>query len=284
VSVIVAAILGAVVGLGSLVVAAGLRGQALLSTPSSRPTGAVVAAAARALGAALVGYWLTGWPVLGVALGIAAFAAPSVIGTSARHRRELARVEAVASWTEHLRDTIAGANGLEHAIAASGAVAPTALAPEIHRLVGQLGYLPLPVALRTFADDVSHPTCDFVVAGLTVAAQKEARELGSLLTQLAASARGEALMRSRVWAGRARTRTSVRVVGLAVVLFALGLVVFDRAYLEPYSSITGQLVLAIVVVIFAASMVAMDRMGRIRLPERFLARRAAPGAVPEGAP
>jgi hypothetical protein len=79
-------------------------------------------------------------------------------------------------------------------------------------------------------------------------------------------------MRSRVWAGRARTRTSVRVITGAVLLFAIGLVLFDRAYLEPYGSFGGQAMLGLVVVIFAAAFVAMDRMGRIEPPERFVGR------------
>jgi len=272
-TILVAAVLGATIGLGLLTAVAGLSGRVVIAPRTDlRPSGASLVAVGRVVGAALVVYWLTAWPVLAVAGGAAAAAFPAVVAGANRHRRELARVEAVASWTEHLRDTIAGANGLEHAIAASATVAPTALKPEVQRLAAQLGFVPLPEALRQLADDVDHPTCDFVVAGLTIAAQKEARELGALLGQLAASARAEAQMRSRVWAGRARTRTSVRVIGAAVVLFALGLVVFDRGYLEPYGSLTGQCVLAAVVAVFAASLMAMDRMGRIRLPERFLRR------------
>ena len=80
-------------------------------------------------------------------------------------------------------------------------------------------------------------------------------------------------MRARVWAGRARTRTSVRVISGCVLLFALGLLVFDRSYLAPYDTATGQLALLVVGTVFAGSVAAMERMGRIQLPERFVRRR-----------
>ena len=77
------------------------------------------------------------------------------------------------------------------------------------RLAGRLEFEPLPDALRRFADDVDHPTCDFVVAGLITAAEKEARDLTPLLAQLAACARdgarpATALRRRRENSRRAR--------------------------------------------------------------------------------
>ena len=52
-------------------------------------------------------------------------------------------------------------------------------------------------------------------------------------------------MRLRIEASRARTRTSVKVITVFTVLFAVGLVVFNRDYLEPYDSVVGQLVLGL---------------------------------------
>lgn len=277
-------LLGAGLGTGILLVVHGLRGRAALgSVGSFGSSGTAVAPdrmlrlAALVVGAAVATYLLTGWPVAAVGVASATLALPRALGGASRHRAEIARVEAIATWAEQLRDTVAAANGLEHAIGASAAVAPAPLATPLARLATRLEYEPLPAALRAFADDVDHPAADFVVAGLVVAAEKEARELGPLLGQLAESARAEAQLRARVWAGRARTRTSVRVISACVGLFAAGLVLFDRAYLEPYGSATGQLVLVAVIAMFAGSFVAMDRMGRIELPQRFLGRRARAG-------
>jgi Flp pilus assembly protein TadB len=272
VSALLVALLGATAGLGVVLVLAAARGTSVLPP---RPTAASPGSAGRGLAALAVGavvQIVTGWPVAALAAAVAVVALPHVLGGAARHRSEVARVEAVAAWTEQLRDTIAAANGLEHAIAASAEVAPAPIAAEVGRLVARLDYERLPDALRSFADEVDHPAADFVVAGLIVASERQARDLASMLGQLAGCARDEAQMRSRVWAGRARTRTSVRVITGAVLLFAIGLVLFDRAYLAPYGSFGGQAMLGLVVVIFAAAFVAMDRMGRIEPPERFVGR------------
>ncbi len=189
------------------------------------------------------------------------------------HQREIDRVEAVASWAEMLRDTIAAAAGLEQAIVATGPIAPAPIAAPVARLAVAVELEPLAPALRRFADEVDHPTCDFVVAALVIATEREARELGPLLGQLAVCARDEAKMRTRIWIDRARTRTSVRVIAGCVVAFASGLFVLSRTYLQPYDSTAGQLVLLAIGALFAASFAAMSRMGRIALPERFVARR-----------
>jgi len=276
--------LGGVVGLGVLLVIAGLAGRRAL--PEARIGGRVVQGGRRPghllLRVALVGagavavVLATGWLAAGLLVLLAGLALPHALGGRGRHQAELDRVEAIAAWSEMVRDTMAGANGLEQAIAGSAPVAPAAIAPEVGRLAARLDRVGLSRALRQFADEVDHPTADFVVAGLVTAAEREARELGPLLTQLAECARDEAQMRARVWAGRARTRTSVRVISASVVLFALGLVLFDRGYLEPYDSVGGQVVLLAIGSIFACSIVVMDRMGRIELPERFVGRRVAP--------
>lgn len=277
--------LGAGLGVGVLLVVAGASGRQALPdvrvSAGPRPGGWPGRGIVRlgvTFGVAIVAYFLTGWAAAGVLAGAAAWAAPSAFGGRRRHQAELAKVEAIASWAEMLRDTMAAASGLEQAIAASAPVAPLAISPAVSRLAARLDHVRLPVALRAFADDVDHPTADFVVAGLVTAADGRARELGPLLTQLAECARAEAQLRSRMWAGRARTRTSVRVISGSVALFALGLAVFDRAYLRPYGSATGQLALLAIGAVFAGAVVAMDRMGRIKLSDRFVGRRAELGA------
>ena len=106
-----------------------------------------------------------------------------------------------------------------------------------------------------------------------MAAEREARELGPLLGHLAECARDDARMRSRVWVGRARTRSAVRIIGGVVVISVIALALIDRHYLQPYGTVTGQLVLLAVIALFAAALAAMDRIGRIAVPERFVGRR-----------
>jgi hypothetical protein len=228
-----------------------------------------------ALSAGIAVYGLTHWLAGGLLAVVGAAIAPTVLSGRSDHEREIARVEAIASWAEMLRDTIAGAAGLEQAIAATGPIAPLPIAEPVARLAARLDFEPLPAALRRFADEVDHPTADFVVAALVTAAEKEARDLGPLLGHLAECARDEAKMRTRIWIDRAKTRTSVKVIAGCVVAFAAGLLLFSRPYLEPYDDATGQVVLLAIGALFFVSLVGMERMARLAVPERFVRRRTS---------
>jgi hypothetical protein len=270
-------LLGAATGLGLLVVLGALTGRLALPWRGlGQRVDRLLLRAGLAFGGATVMFLFTRWPV--AALFAAGFGAwlPSAAEAGGRVHAEIAKVEAIATWTEQLRDTLAAASGLESALTATARLAPAAIAPAVERLGARVEYERTTDALRAFAADVDHPVADFAVAALVVAAEQQARDLSPLLGQLAASARDEARMRSRVWVGRARTRTSVRVIAAVVPLMVGAVMALDRHYFDPYDSAGGQAALLIVGLVFLASLAAMERMGRIALPERFVARRSAP--------
>ena len=273
------AVLGAGAGIGCLLVLLGVRGRRVLGKDNAphrpgRHPGQYVARIACGLGAAILVALATRWPIASVAAAFVGFAMPDVRAASGRHQREVARVEAIAAWTEQLRDTLSAANGLEHAITAAARLAPAPIELPVARLAARLQYEPLSRSLREFAMEVDHPLADFVVAALVMAREREARELGPLLGHLAECARDDARMRSRVWVSRARTRTAVRIIGGVVVVSVAALYVINAEYLAAYGTIGGQMVLLLVIVLFGAALAAMDRLGRIAVPERFIARRS----------
>lgn len=182
-------------------------------------------------------------------------------------------VEALAVWTEQLRDTIAGSSGIEQAITVTASTAPPLLRSSVERLAARLGFSPLPDAVREFAEDVDHPLADFVAAALITAAENQVREMGALLGHLAQCCRDDVSMRTRVWVARARTRSAVRIISVVVVVFVGGLVLLDPDYLSPYGSPTGLLMAGLVVGMFIAAFESMRRLGRIDNPVRFIARR-----------
>lgn len=186
-------------------------------------------------------------------------------------------VEAIASWTENLRDVICSSAGMVDAIIATAQRPPSIIADPVQRLASSLRYEPLEDCLRAFADDVDHPTCDFVVAALVVATRNPARDLAQLLTHLAACTRLECDLYLRVWVSRARARTAVRIVVGAVAVFAASMVVFSTGYLAPYASVQGGLVLVAVVSLWVVCIKWMSDIARIELPRRFLAIRPTEG-------
>jgi Flp pilus assembly protein TadB len=214
---------------------------------------------------------VTGWPVVVVLLGLAVWSLPALVGPDRDHRRRLGRIEAVAGWTESLRDTLGAAAGLEQAIVATATMAPAPIREEVTRLADALRRGDrLPDALRTFATEVDDATADLVVTALVMAAERNARHLGDLLTSLATAARDQASLRMRVAASRARVRTSTRVITIVTALMAGGLILFNRPYLHPYDSPLGQLLLLAIGGCFAAGFAWLGRIGRFTDPPRLL--------------
>lgn len=275
-AVLLSAALGAAVGLGILLCVAGASGRRVLRAATvQRQLHSIDQLALRvslALVGLVLGYVLTRWPVVAAVGAAIGWLSPAIRATRGRGERDIAKVEAIATWTEQLRDTLGGASGLQSALVATAAVAPHSLAPAVRRLAARLEYERTATALREFANDVAHPVADFVVAALVIATEHQARDLGGLLSELASSAREEARLRTRVWVGRSRTRASVRIIAAIVPLMVGAVMVVDRQYLAPYDSAGGQVALLAVVAVFGAAVAAMERMGRIRLPERFVSR------------
>lgn len=271
----VATLAGAGLGLGVLLLAAGLAGTTTLVPRKARAWRRggerLTARLASAVAAGVTVGLLTGWPVAALLSAAATLAAPALLSGGRRRTADLARIEAVAGWAEMLRDTMAGAAGLEQAITATAPVAPLPIRPAVVTLAGDLEHgRRLPPALRRFADDVADPTCDLVVAALLLAAEHQTRKLADLLGTLAGAARDQAGLRLRVEAGRARTRTSVRVIIGATSSLVLGLAVLNRGYLTPYDSPAGQLMLLAVGALFAAAFGWLARMTRPAAPARLL--------------
>ena len=183
-------------------------------------------------------------------------------------------VEAIAIWTEQLRDTISAATGLEQAILATQNHAPPILASHIQRLAAGIRYGSTEDALRIFADDVAHPTCDFVIAALITASQHQARDIAQLLTHLSECAREECRFHLRMWVSRARIRTATRMIMAVVVFFVVGLVVLDPGYLTPFGSTEGIMFLLLALASFGIALTMLQRLARTPMPARFLSERA----------
>jgi len=182
-------------------------------------------------------------------------------------------VEAIATWTDQLRDTISASGGLMQAIVATETLAPAVIRNDVRRLVSDLTYGDLDAGLRRFADSVGHPSCDFVVAALITANRHHARDLAELLGHLAECAREESRMHLRIWVGRARLKSAMRIVKIVIVAFVLGLLLLDPGYLRPFTTLGGIPVLVAIVADFAAALWLMNRLGERRQGFRFVGRR-----------
>ena len=212
----------------------------------------------------------TRWVVAGVGVGLLAYSWRSISGAGTE-RLALARLDGLATWTESLRDTIAGAVGLEQAIPASTRIAAPEIKEPLYRMVDRLHTrMAMPEALRLFAVDLNDPSADLIIAALIINSRLRGPGLRDLLGALARSVREELDMRRKVSAERRSTRRSVQIVIGVSVGMAIVLALIDHAFLAPYGTVLGQLVLAVIAMIYAAGIIWLRRLARFESPQRLL--------------
>ncbi len=218
----------------------------------------VVLAATRwvlpALACGAMGWWVTGL----------------IADRDRRGPGELERVEALATWTEQLRDVLMAGDQAIGAIQATVATCPEPVRPQVRALASRLGRQPEQVVLRQFADDLDDPTADLIAAGLLVALTKGGRA-ERVLSSLAQQARHQAERRKLLEAEREPARREVWwVTGLMTAQLVGGLVFARSSYLAPYRTLGGQVVLCVLLGAFLALIVYVQRLSRFTRPARFL--------------
>jgi tight adherence protein B len=205
---------------------------------------------------------ITRWPVAGLTAAVAAVTLPSAL-RSTSSQDTTRRAEAVAVWTELLRDTLTASAGLGQAIVTTANLAPEAVRVPASRLADRImSGVPVDAALQLFASEIDDPSADEVVSALRLATTHRAQRLVDLLGALAESTRDVVAMRLRVEASRASARSGVRLVLCFSIGFVALLTIAARSYLTPFGSVTGQLVLVVVGVCYGAGLMLMVRLVR----------------------
>ena len=234
------------------------------------PSDLVLRLGLAAAGATILGL-VTRWPVAALGGGLMGFFAKELLSPQTTRQAPIERTEAIAVWTEQLRDTMAAAAGLQQAIVATAPLAPEPIREEVQRAADEAMRGPLVPVLLRMADAIADPTADLVVTALVLAASGEAQDLGEVLSTIALSARDDAIMRRFVDASRSRTRTAVRTITAIALLTLVGLLLVGHGYLRPYSGAAGQAVLAVVLLCYGTGVGLLHRMARDKPLERILA-------------
>lgn len=214
---------------------------------------------------------ITRWPVAFPIGVMATIGLPSLFGqTSAA--LSVAKLEAIATWTEMLHSTLAASAGLNQAVMATAPMAPIPIRSATLALAGRLrAGMYSKDALIQFAEEVADPSTDRVVCALILASSARAQRLGDLLSALADSTREDVALRLRIETSRASPRSGIRTVMIFSVAFAAALAVLAHSYLAPFGSPTGQVILVGIGILYAAGLTLMVRMARPPRPVRLLA-------------
>lgn len=279
---LLAALSGAALIAGLWCVAAGLIGRVPNTAPTPPPSRWSRSAAAMtpgrlkamlaALACGITALALTRWPVAGIAAGAAVACIPRIV-TGRVAAQRIQRLEALEQWTRRLADLLAAGRGLEQAIEHSATRnVPAAIADPVAQLARRLIILRMPTeqALRLFADELDDPIADRIAAALILVARRRGTGASTVLGGLAELVARDVTDRREVEAARAEHRTTVRwVIGILLVLTTAA--VFQRSYVAPFGTPTGQAVLGVVVTCYAGALWWLHRLGDPDESHRFLA-------------
>ena len=263
---------GLLVTAGLVALAVGLRG----SDPADRPPGDPLATRAHVLwygapGAATprvvrlrrvqlplvlvgapLGWLFSGIPLTALLVPLGVFGLPWLFDATRSDTHRVEQLEALAEWTQRIADVLLLGVGLNQALVTSRRTAPAALEPEIAELAARLQSRWRPEdALRAFADSLADATADKVLGALVLRSGDSGPGLARALADLADSVRDEVRQRRAIEADRAKHRTTIRwMVGIILLVIVMGS--FNSSYTEPYRSLIGQIVLAVLAAAFVA--------------------------------
>jgi len=189
----------------------------------------------------------------------------------------MARLEALVSWSEALRDALRS-SGMEDALRRVSLSAAPAIGREMRRLVHNLDPkvgMSTGEALRVLAEDLDDPSADTVIAPLVLAVEQQAKGVADLLSSLARAGRAELTMRGRIEAQRAPMYLQVRIVVWFSLCLFVALMVVARGYMSPFSSALGEVILAFAIGCYGAGLFVMLRLVRERPEPRLLKRESS---------
>jgi Flp pilus assembly protein TadB len=218
---------------------------------------------------AIVAFGFTRWPVAALAGGAAGWVLAGIRNRKEREHIER-RTEAIALWTEMLRDAIGTARGIEGVLVATAATAPLPIKPELAAMAERLQHEPLDRVLDGLANDLDHPLGDLVVTALRLTSTTGGSNVRDVLGSLATAAYAEAESQRRISVAREKPRAAMKYSAIIICGFVVLLTIFSRRYLDPYSSPIGQIVLLFVALYWTAGFWWMNSMGRTEPVDRFL--------------
>jgi hypothetical protein len=209
--------------------------------------------------------------VFGVIVGAGVVLWPMVVGGGKVERAALAKLEALAQWTEALRDLAQKGSGLESVIPRTVDTASDVLVGPLRLMSRRLSVkVPLPQALSLFADEVGDASADTVVAALALSARQRRGRLSDVLGTLSEALRDELEQRTKVM----RERNVIRREAAQVAVLSGLLVAGASLFAPPTLPVEGDSAAQVLPLVLAVAFVfVFSRVRKLAEPEpqpRFL--------------
>ena len=209
--------------------------------------------------------------VFGVIVGAGVVLWPMVVGGGKAERAALAKLEALAHWTEALRDLAQKGSGLESVIPRTVDTASDVLVGPLRLMSRRLSVkVPLPEALSLFADEVDDASADTVVAALALSARQRRGRLSDVLSTLSEALRDELEQRTKVMRERNVIRREAAQVAVLTGVLVTGASLFAPPSLPVDDDGAAQILPLLLAIAFV---VVFSRVRKLAEPEpqpRFL--------------
>ncbi|MEN3123876.1 type II secretion system F family protein [Janibacter sp. LM] len=182
-------------------------------------------------------------------------------------------LEALEEWVRALRGILSSNASMATAIVQTLPSTPTAIRPQVERLVARLrGNAPLEASLYSFAEELDSQTGDYIAASLIQAAQFSGAGLSAALEAIAAEVAVEVRARREIEVDRAKPLTESRWISIITIASVIVLV-----FLTPFGSVyrdtaLGQTVLLALSCLFAAVLYWLRQRASTTPSPRFLSR------------
>ncbi len=209
--------------------------------------------------------------VFGVIAGAAVVLWPMVVGGGRVERAALAKLEALAQWTEALRDLAQKGSGLESVIPRTVDTASDVLIVPLRLMSRRLSVkVPLPEALSLFADEVDDASADTVVAALALSARQRRGRLSDVLSTLSEALRDELEQRTKIMRERNMIRREAAQVAALTAVLVIGANMFAPPSLPNEADSAAQVLPLLLAIAFVFVFSRVRKLAEPEIQPRFL--------------
>lgn len=205
---------------------------------------ALLVAAAGTAGAAAAMWLILGLVLPSLVVGAMAGAAGLSLDSVRQLRRRAREREALVALVDLLVQLLAAGQGVRQALEALARSGPAPLRSELEAIVARQRQVALDVALWEAQVRIRQPLFTLIATALSVGSRSGGR-LTPLLGELSRSAHQLESVQRQLRAEQAQGRLGAMVIAIMPLCLLVVLRVVNPGYLAPYSSLSGQLVLSL---------------------------------------